>query len=338
MGYSMKQLCVVLLAAFLAVLTSGCAGSEGPQGPSASRQIFRLAEMNTSQIRALDRSRTVIVIPDGIMEQHGPYLPSFTDGIHNEWLAQRLSEAITSRPGWSVVVFPTIPLGVGGANEIGRKYMFPGTYAVRSTTLRSVFMDLATTFGEQGFRWIFIVDIHGAPNNRRALNQAGDYFHDTYGGQMVDLDDLKLPPAENPLSSQDRAEDGEQTHANAVELSMVLFLRPNLVDARYKTAHSYPPTKTLEQAVEIASASDWAGYFGAPRLATPDHGRRYMEAISRRMDEAAMRILDGEDPRQIGRMNEPTKGNFDAVSADALREELVISRRQHEWLRRYGLD
>jgi creatinine amidohydrolase/Fe(II)-dependent formamide hydrolase-like protein len=294
--------------------------------------------MTTTQISALDRTRTVVVIPNGILEQHGPYLPSFSDGFQNQWLAERLSEAITSRPGWSVVVFPTIPLGVGGANEIGGKYVFPGTYAVRSTTLRAVFMDHATTLGEQGFQWIFVVDDDGAPNNRRALNQAGDYFHDTYGGQMVDLDDLKLPPAENPLTSQDRARDGEQTDANALEVSLLLFLRPDLVGEGYKTARTYAPTQTIDQSAGVAAKADWEGYFGDPTLATSDYGRRYMEAVSRRMNEAAIRILDGEDPRRIGRMNEPSGRSVDPVSAGALRAEDIISRRQQEWLRRSGLE
>ena len=46
---------------------------------SASAQIYRVAEMNTDQIRALDRETTIVLLPGGILEQHGPYLPSFTD-------------------------------------------------------------------------------------------------------------------------------------------------------------------------------------------------------------------------------------------------------------------
>lgn len=48
-------------------------------------------------------------------------------------------------------------------------------------------MDLADELGGQGFRWVFIVHLHGAPNHSRALDEAGDYFHDTYGGWMVHL-------------------------------------------------------------------------------------------------------------------------------------------------------
>lgn len=85
------------------------------------------------------------------------------------------------------MIFPTIPLGNSGANDIGGKYSFPGTYAVRFETLRAIFMDLAAELGEQKFKWIFVVHGHGAPNHVRALDQAGDSFRDTYGGRMVNL-------------------------------------------------------------------------------------------------------------------------------------------------------
>ena len=35
--------------------------------------------MNTEQIKGLDREKTVVILPDGILEEHGPYLPSFSD-------------------------------------------------------------------------------------------------------------------------------------------------------------------------------------------------------------------------------------------------------------------
>ena len=101
-------------------------------------QIYHVAQMNTDQIRALDKQKTVVILTGGILEEHGPHLPSFSDGFSNEWLAQKLAEAIVERPGMSVLLFPTIPLGHGGGNEIGGKYVFPGTYSVRRSTLRAI--------------------------------------------------------------------------------------------------------------------------------------------------------------------------------------------------------
>lgn len=158
---------------------------------AASGQIYHVAQMNTDQIRALDKQKTVVILTGGILEQHGPHLPSFTDGYSNEWFTHKLAEAIVERKGMSVLIFPTIPLGHGGANEIGGKYVYPGTYAVRRATLRAIFMDLATELGEQGFRHVFIMHGHGSPYHNLMLDQAGEYFRDTYGGRMVHLRGLE---------------------------------------------------------------------------------------------------------------------------------------------------
>lgn len=50
-------------------------------GAAARAQIVRVADLNTAQIRALDRTKTVVLLPGGMLEEHGPYLPAYTDGI-----------------------------------------------------------------------------------------------------------------------------------------------------------------------------------------------------------------------------------------------------------------
>ena len=127
----------------------------------AFAQIYHVKEMNTEQIKALDREKTVVLLPVGILEEHGPYLPSFSDGYIAEQRTEDLANAIVERPGWKVLIFPLIPLGTSPANILGQKYVFPGSYTVRPSTLRAVFMDLATDLGEQGFRWNFVVQSHG---------------------------------------------------------------------------------------------------------------------------------------------------------------------------------
>jgi creatinine amidohydrolase/Fe(II)-dependent formamide hydrolase-like protein len=311
-----------------------------PSGAARAQTIDYVAQMNTEQIKTLDRSRTVVLLPGGILEQHGPYLPSFTDGYANEWLTQQLAEAIVKRPGWNVLIFPTVPLGVGGANEIGRKYVFPGTYAVRSATLRAVFIDLATELGEQGFRWVFIIHAHGAPNHNRMLDQAGDYFRDTYGGHMVHL--MGLMPVfgadAGTLTEAEKKENGFSVHAGAGETSDLLFLRPDLVSrtvlqARPQTARDW------EELVRIARAPQWPGYFGSPRLATAEKGARESASWAGAATEYALKILDGLDERQIPRfssLSSKSPANV-AIDRDALVHEQRIQRREQAWLRKHGL-
>jgi hypothetical protein len=79
---------------------------------SLSAQMLRLTDLNTTQIERLDRARTVILMPGGVLEEHGPYLPAFSDGFMNEWWTERLGEAL-ARENWTVLVFPMLPLGDG---------------------------------------------------------------------------------------------------------------------------------------------------------------------------------------------------------------------------------
>src|SRR5579863_6576656 len=113
----------------------------------ASCQIFQMAELNTRQIEALDKQKTVVLIPGGILEEHGPYLPSFTNGYVTQAYTDSLARAIVGRAGWTVVVLPQIPLGSDPANTIGELAEFPGSYPVRTTTVRQIFMDLGNALG-----------------------------------------------------------------------------------------------------------------------------------------------------------------------------------------------
>jgi creatinine amidohydrolase/Fe(II)-dependent formamide hydrolase-like protein len=302
---------------------------------SVAGQVYRVAEMNTAQIRALARDRTVVLLPGGILEEHGPYLPSFTDGYVNEAITEDLAKAIAARPGWSVLVFPMIPLGTGGANEIGGKFVFPGTYAVRMDTLRAVFMDLADQLGQQGFQWVFVIHDHGAPKHNRALKQAGDYFRDTYGGHMVYLNGLRpeSPAAQSAvsLSTSEQAEDGFAVHAGARETSALLAVRPDLVDPAVKAA---PPQTARNWAdlVRLASSPSWPGYFGSPRLARAE---LVPKAYFSEWTGLALRILDGLDERTLPSF--PDVGSApenEAIDRAALAEERRAAQRQAAWLAR----
>jgi creatinine amidohydrolase/Fe(II)-dependent formamide hydrolase-like protein len=311
----------------------------------ALAQIQHVKDMNTEQIRALDRDKTVVLLPGGILEQHGPYLPAFADGYQNERLTQELANAIVERPGWQVLVFPLIPLGVGGANEIGSKFVFSGTYAVRFATLRAVFMDLATELGEQGFRWVFVIHLHGAPNHNRALDQAGDYFHDTYGGHMVNLTGLlpareaRAEAAQQLMSEEARQEEGFAAHASMNETSRLLFLRPDLVQPAYKQA---PPLtgRSMLDLILIAQTEHWPGYFGSPRLASAAAGATLWKRFSARFVEVALQILDGLDDRQMKRLGDVTRTIAANATIDnaALEHDRSSASKQEEWLRSKGLE
>ena len=331
----------ILLTAVIAALSCG----------TVSAQIYRVAQMNTEQIRALDKQKTVVILPGGILEEHGPHLPSFTDGYSNEWLTQKLAEAIVERPGWAVLVFPTIPLGHGGGNELGGKLVFPGTYSIRRTTLRAVFMDLATELGEQGFRRIFVMHGHGAPFHNQMLDQAGDYFRDTYGGCMVNLHGLepgpeqlsrlKLAPPNLNASELDNRENGLfDVHAGLDETSRLMFLRPDLVNPGYRTLQPFAANNPVEL-FQVAKAPNWSGYMGSPRLATAAYGARSQQYRATQNAALAIAILDGLlDEREIPRYAKfmLTNGTVAKELEGSSRYEEEVERKQREWMKKKGIE
>ncbi|MDQ4121796.1 MAG: creatininase family protein [Acidobacteriota bacterium] len=314
-------------------------------------QIYRVAQMNTEQIRALDKQKTVVILTGGILEQHGPHLPSYTDTYVNEWVTERLAEALAERPGWSVLIFPTIPLGYGAANVIGEKYTFPGSYTVSKSTIRAVYMDLATELGEQGFRWIFINHGHGAPYNNLALDQVGEYFRDTYGGIMVHLRGLEPTAGQllkarftSPFPQLTQAETKENgkldPHAGFEETSVMLFLRPDLVSPFYKTLAPLTVNKPADQ-FALARSDNWLGYLGSPRIGNAAYGARRQQwraALNIALVNAFLdRILDERD---IPRYSTITLSNpeFTKNYAGRANYEAQIERKQREWLKKKGIE
>jgi creatinine amidohydrolase/Fe(II)-dependent formamide hydrolase-like protein len=304
----------------------------------ATGQIYKLAELNAKQIEALPRDKTVIIMPGGVMEQHGPYLPSFSDGYMNEWWSERLAQQVASQPGWAAVLFPTIPLGDGGANEIGFKYVFPGTYGVRVKTLRAVYMDLGTELGEQGFKWIFVVHAHGSPMHNLALDQASEYFRDTYrGGVMVNLFGLVFADSPDPdLPADLRKENGIDIHSGASETSRILFLKPGLVDAAYRRAT--PITVSDPTTFSALAAKDgWPGYFGSPRLATAEFGKTLMDARLATATTIMKKILNGADPAKLPTYADEAMKREAEVAARALSHDEALEKRQQAWLDKKGI-
>jgi hypothetical protein len=170
--------------------------------PGRSR-IYKREELTWPQIEALDRERTLFILPVGMIEEHGPHLPvgANTLGVMFEadWVSRRVSRAL---PEWKLVMMPPINYGEGGANEIATVLVHPGTYGVRQSTLRSLVADLGGQIVQNGFKWIFVMNGHGAPTHNIAINEACDFISETYGVTMLHL--TSLFRADAAIQSQGR--------------------------------------------------------------------------------------------------------------------------------------
>jgi len=321
------------IASLLAVLALGTSPLHA--------QVRNVGNLTTREISTLDRAKTVVILQGGMLEEHGPYLPAFTDGILSARLTTALADRLVERmPGWTVLVFPPISVGTSGYNEISGRSVFPGTYAVRPSVLRAAFMDLASELGEQGFRWILVVHVHGSPLHINALDQAGDYFHDTYGGTMVNLWGL-VPvlagwgSALGALPDSVKREDGVSLHAGLDEHSMMLHLAPALVSTDFRNAPTIAGANA-DSGFAIARRPGWTGYLGAPRLATAEIGQGIWNGFTAAAVRVSAEILTGKDPATYPRYMSYLRNNplYRGWIAEAEQRDSLLGERQRAWLLR----
>jgi creatinine amidohydrolase len=245
--------------------------------------LHKLEELAWPEIDALDRQRTLFILPVGMIEQHGPHLPVGADTIavlyEIDGVATRVSRAL---PDWNVIVMPAINYGHSGANQLGNRLVHPGTYGIRQATLRSLVADLGGQLAENGFKWMFVVNGHGAPTHNIAIDEACDFVSQTFRVTMLHVSSLFRADAAIQaageqtdaqfFSAAERSSFGVDVHAGVHETSGMLAVRPDLVRADYKTLPSQAGN-SLEELRAVATAPGWQGYLSVPARATAAHGR-----------------------------------------------------------------
>ena len=114
--------------------------------------LIRLAECTSPEARALARQhRTVVLLPLGAIEQHGPHLPLLVDWLGAEELARRLAPHL-ARAGWRPILAPALPYGASPLAE-----RWPGTVSLSEATLARVIVEIVGGLARHGWlppRWV----------------------------------------------------------------------------------------------------------------------------------------------------------------------------------------
>jgi creatinine amidohydrolase len=131
--------------------------------------------MTWKQVEAIDKSKAVVLLPIGVLEQHGPGGPMGIDYI----LAEHLSVEAAKRLD-DVYVAPTIAYG-HSPSFMG----FAGTISIRIQTLQALIEDVIDGLFAHGFRYIIMVDNHGG--NEVACEQAALAVRKRHGITLANL-------------------------------------------------------------------------------------------------------------------------------------------------------
>ncbi len=248
----------------------------------AAQSEVRWDRMTAPALVQAVRDKTVVIIPLGATEQHGPHLPTQVDWRLAYEVSQRAARLMQGRQ--RALVTPAIPFGMSEHHmSLG------GTLTLNFSAMAAVVGCVVRSAARHGFERIFVLNGHGG--NIAALETI-----------ITELTiDLKLPLAcgtywqiaadsiRNILEHQ-----GQVLHACEAETSMLQALSPETVmplDASLKTA-LVPGLSAIEgvnpgiyrwQQLQTRSP---LGLVGEAWAATPEKGQRLLDAISRDVADA----------------------------------------------------
>lgn len=242
------------------------------------------AELTREDLRAAAPD-SLVVLPLGATEQHGPHLPTGTDWFAVDAIAQAAArKASASIP---MIVTPALPFG---SSE--HHFVFGGTLSLGTETYYRVLRDLLTSLVRDGFRRIFVINGHGG-NHELAELAARDLAlgHEvrvaagSYWG-------IAWEALTNAGAHESRRLPG---HAGDFETSMILNLRPELITAnlprREGEFRSDPRDfRALWRAEAHGFWKEIDGYTDSPANASVQNGAEFFRIISDAVADAFVRF------------------------------------------------
>jgi creatinine amidohydrolase len=214
----------------------------------------------------------------GALEAHGTHLPLGTDTIQSTFLAEKIAEKTNA------LVLPTIPFGESwGFNHI------EGTISIHPGALTEFYVSVLEGIFKHGFRYIVALNGHGgnAPIIRQAAQTA------TKKGERVVI--LVNWWSDLAKTARNLVEETPGGHAAEDETSVIMYVRPDLVDMKVAEVHS------VETRFEIISGTYRdelfpSAMYGDPRKASEEKGRLIVEQAEEEIIKLITQLERGELP------------------------------------------
>jgi creatinine amidohydrolase len=262
-----------------------------------TRQPGYWRDLTTEDVAGLDRAKTILILPVAAMEQHGPHLPLSVDADINEGLIEATLAALPE--GRSVYVLPQQT--VGWSHEHGG---FDGTLSIEPETLGMVWQDIADNVAAMGFRKLVIFNSHGGQTEIVKMTARKLRLSQQMLAVMVNW--FTLPDVSDLFDTDELA---HGIHAGAVETSLMLHLRPELVrtdrigrfdSVGLEMARDFKrlkPTGPVSFGWETQDLNP-SGAVGDAAAATADKGRIVIE----RTVQALIEVLDDVEKFDLARL------------------------------------
>lgn len=250
---------------------------------SASRL---LGDLRAPEIASALTSDSIIVLPLGAIEQHGPHLPLNTDFV----VADAASRAAVDRVGAETNAWLLPTLAYTKSNE---HLWSAGTMSLSASTLMSVLDDIGRSVAATPAKRILFINGHGGNSALTAMMNREIRLK--YGLQTF-LAHPHMPADQGGSSSENEL--GMGIHGGMDETSVMLHLRPDLVDMSL-AVRRVPEKLAKNDHVRFGGrvAFGWLsndffsdGHIGDPTGATAEIGARMFESCVQGLCEALREI------------------------------------------------
>lgn len=235
---------------------------------AAKGAAHELATLSYPQVQAIlgGDGTKIAIVPAGSTEAHGPHLPLNTDSIISEEMARRGALALAER-GYVAVRFPTIHYAV--TDWAGD---FAGSTSIPEDAALGVVLGACLAAKRMGFHRVVLTNAHLEPDNIRVLRDVATRYEAEAGEPLLFPDVVRRRNAER-LTEEFRS---GSCHAGQYETSLVLAVRPELVDRDAAAAlpdHFVPLHERIAAGARsfLECGMDRA-YCGNPAGASPEEG------------------------------------------------------------------
>jgi len=225
-----------------------------------------------------DRGK-VVLIPIGHIEQHGYHLPLSTDTLIIEAIARGVAAAVPEQ----AVTLPVMPYGVSA-----HRRAFAGTLNTGGRAFEDFYLAVIDALVVRGFDRFYLLSGHGG--NCSFLVNVVKYAGERHRRAFIATAWVYLsgPEGVAALQKHRRSQIGGMGHACELETSLMLHLRPDLVDvskAVDETNFVSTPNYFMDwvEGGALIANPPWdddtkTGAYGAGSLATAEHGKIWLEA------------------------------------------------------------
>jgi creatinine amidohydrolase len=223
---------------------------------------------------------TLVILPIGTTEEHGPHLPVDTDARIAEACGMTIGERLA--PEMPVLVMDTVRYGY----SMRVMKQWPGTVVVRTRTFMDYVFDVAGSVLEMGFTKLALLDCHG--HHSGLLNTVNRELCDAHDVAVAVLSPARL--SAEAFNEVRRSEQGGAIHGGEWETSLVLQISPEVVDMdaalaepmRYQSdfvaGDNFLGTQRVTWSTWYLQQSE-TGIYGDPTVATARTGEVIMKAV-----------------------------------------------------------